>query len=258
MYRFGNNFRDSSEEEVVCTLSSLRHEAANIHDAHESPGNPKVDDGISNGKILAKNTCDDEISDASDESDTSSRVGSHVTGSIVKYAKLREDIAHFAAASHFAVNYETDSGKKYKGRTRVLCQCNAAGQAKKKEINKEDDVNLDSFSSVFSKKRRRVSLKTKCPWRIVAWTDTKPLSGDTLVTISLISNVHNCKPCVEQLEVRMEKGAVTKHLPESTLKTLYTLVRYGSDMRRIRMFIINEGLNLNTDAQSIVNLKLLL
>jgi hypothetical protein len=36
------------------------------------------------------------------------------------------------------------------------------------------------------------------------------------------------------------------------------MVRYGSDTRRLRMFIINEGLNLNTDAQSIVNLKLLL
>jgi hypothetical protein len=63
---------------------------------------------------------------------------------------------------------------------------------------------------------------------------------------------------MELLEVVMERSTMATNIPESILEKLYTLVRYGSDTRRIRMFILNEGLDLKTDAQSIVNLKLLM
>ncbi len=84
------------------------------------------------------------------------------------------------------------------------------------------------------------------------------MCGESLVTISLINNVHNCKPCEERLEVIKEKSTDPHNIPPRTLESLYTSVRYGCDTKRLRMFIIDEGLQLKTDAQSIVNLKMLL
>jgi hypothetical protein len=115
------------------------------------------------------------------------------------------EISRYASAGHFKVNYETDSRNRYNGRTRILCKCSLAGQStgqrKKKRAVNEDDENDESLTSLFPKTRGRPSLRTGCPWRIVAWSETKPLCGETLVSISLINNVHNCKPCEERLEV---------------------------------------------------------
>ena len=41
------------------------------------------------------------------------------------------------------------------------------------------------------------------------------------------------------------------------LASMHALVRYGVDTRRFRMFIIDNKLDLRTDAKSIANLKLL-
>jgi hypothetical protein len=118
------------------------------------------------------------------------------------YADLRAKVSGFADDGRFKVNYETDSAKKYKGRTRLLCKCSAAGHARsKRKRQQNDDADVDTLRSsrLVSKARlrRRVSLKTGCPWRIVAWSNTKPLSDDTLMTVSVIHNVHNCNSCAE-------------------------------------------------------------
>jgi ankyrin repeat protein len=201
---------------------------------------------------------DDERSNDSDESSKKSKVGEIQEGTIMKYADLKAEIARCASDGFFKVNYEKDSGKKYKGRTRILCKCSAAGKPRGKQKKDEEDDDFDTLPTMFSKSRRRVSLKTRCPWRLVAWCNTKTLCGDTMVKVTLISNEHECNPCEELLEVVKERCTEPKYIPPRILEGLYTLVRYGSDTRRIRMFIINEGLDLKTDAQSIVNLKLLM
>ncbi len=45
---------------------------------------------------------------------------------------------------------------------------------------------------------------------------------------------------VERLEEVRERTTESNHLPRRTLESLYTLVRYGADTKRIRMFLINE------------------
>jgi hypothetical protein len=201
---------------------------------------------------------EDLPSNESDESDNISKVGEIRQGTRMKYADLKAEIGRCASTGLFKVNYETDSGMKYKGRTRILCKCSAAGKPKSKRQNDNEDDDFNTLPTLFSKSRRRVSLKTGCPWRIVAWCDTKTIGGETKVKVSLINNEHNCNPCEDLLEVVKERCTQPKYIPPRQLDALYTLVRYGSDTRRIRMFIINEGLDLRTDAQSIVNLKLLL
>ena len=178
-------------------------------------------------------------------------------GCTILYVDLKEETTCVAEDGSFKVLYETDGAKKYNGRIRIVCKCSASGHPKKRKTN-EDDESIDTFSTLFTKQRRRVSLRIGCPWKIVAWANTKPLSDDTLLTISKVSNVHTCKPSVERLEEVQERTTESTHLPRRTLESLYTLVRYGADTKRIRLFIINEKLNLKTDAQSIVNLKLLM
>ncbi len=180
-----------------------------------------------------------------------------VEGCTILYADLKEETTCVAEDGNFKVIYETDGAKKYNGRTRIVCKCSASGHPKKRKTN-EDDESMDTFGTLFTKQRRRVSLRIGCPWIVVAWANTKPLSDDTLLTISKVNNVHTCKPSVELLEEVRERTTESKHLPRRTLESLHTLVRYGADTKRIRLFLINERLNLKTDAQSFVNLKLLM
>jgi hypothetical protein len=142
---------------------------------------------------------DDLPSNDSDESDNTSKVGEIRQGTTMNYANLKAEIARCASNGFFKVNYETDSGTKYKGRTRILCKCSAAGKPKSKRKKEEEDDDFDTLPTLFSKSRRRVSLKTGCPWRIEAWCDTKTICGDSKVTVSLVSNQHNCNPCEELL-----------------------------------------------------------
>ena len=68
---------------------------------------------------------------------------------------------------------------------------------------------------------------------------------------------HNCKPCIGKVAELAQRSTSAGKIPMDILASMHALVRYGVDTRRFRMFIIDNKLDLRTDAKSIANLKLL-
>jgi hypothetical protein len=183
-------------------------------------------------------------------------------GDFINLQAFKAKIEEYAEVGHFKINFETDAAKKYKGKTLLLCRCSSAGlsrtmRKKNRCKNITDNDEEDIFQTQFSLARHRKSLKTACLWRIIAWADTKPLCPDTVLSGTKMSAVHNCNPSEELRAEALHRTTTSNKIPLHVLQQMHSLVRYGVDTKR-RMFIINENLNLPTDAQSIVNLKLLI
>ena len=184
-------------------------------------------------------------------------------GDFINLQALKAKLEEYAEVGHFKINFETDAAAKYKGKTRILCRCSSAGLSRTMRNNNRcknisDNDEEDIFQKQFSLSRNRKSLKTACPWRIIAWADTKPLCPDTVLSVTKINAVHNCNPSEELRAEALLRTTASNKIPSHVLEQMHSLVRYGVDTKRLRMFIINENLNLPTNAQSIVNLKLLI
>ena len=184
-------------------------------------------------------------------------------GDFINLQALKAKLEEYAEVGHFKINFETDAATKYKGKTRILYRCSSAGLSRTMRNNNRcknisDNDEEDIFQKQFSLSRNRKSLKTACPWRIIAWADTKPLCPDTVLSVTKINAVHNCNPSEELRAEALLRTTASNKIPSHVLEQMHSLVRYGVDTKRLRMFIINENLNLPTDAQSIVNLKLLI
>jgi hypothetical protein len=182
-------------------------------------------------------------------------------GDVIHLQVLKDKVEKYAEVCNFKINFETDGAKKYNGKTRLLCRCSSAGVSRSMRKAKtattshsDNDEDVDIVQTQFSIGRNRKSLKTACPWRIVAWTATKPVCPDTVLSVTLLINaVHT-----EELLAEVQHRTTTPNkIPYHVLDQMDSLVCYGVDTRRLRMFIINENLNLATDCQSIVNLKML-
>ncbi len=138
----------------------------------------KVDEQIDGAGEDKRESNNDSVG-GSDDSEKRPFVGDICTGRTIKYGYLQAVISRFAKDGNFRVNYETDRSTKYKGRTRIVCKCSAGGHAKSKRKNDLASDDFDMLPNVFSKSRRRVSIKTGCPWRIVVWCNEKMLLDDT-------------------------------------------------------------------------------
>ena len=84
-----------------------------------------------------------------------------------------------------------------------------------------------------------------------------PALPDSPIEVTSMDLQHNCKPCIEKVVEIAQRSRSSGKIPMNILASVHALVRYAVDTRRIRMFIIDNKLDLRTDAKSIANLRLL-
>ena len=168
-------------------------------------------------------------------------------GDIATFTQLRETITTFAASNQFLTNVRQDTTPKYNGKTRIRFACKAAG---KQRSRKHDEVTE-------KRRRNRDSLRTNCPWHITGYADVTPPLPESPITVTSMKLQHNCKPSNEKVTELTQRSTSPGKIPMDILASMHALVRYGVDTRRFRMFIIDNKLDLRTDAKSIANLKLL-
>ena len=168
-------------------------------------------------------------------------------GDITTFMELREAVNTFVASNNFLVNVRSDSALKYKGRTRIRFLCKASGRQRKQ---KYDDATQQ-------RRRNRESLRTNCLWHITGYVPVTPAQPDSPIEVTSMQLQHNCKPCIGKVAELAQRSTSAGKIPMDILASMHALVRYGVDTRRFRMFIIDNKLDLRTDAKSIANLKLL-
>jgi hypothetical protein len=188
----------------------------------------------------------DEATDDADYVQSGEDIGISL-GDITTFSELRETITTFAASNNFLVNVHSDSAQKYKGRTRIRFLCKASGRQRKQ---KTDDATEQ-------RRRKRDSLRTNCLWHITGYVPVTPALPDSPIEVTSMKLQHNCKPCIEKVVEIAQRSTSSGKIPMDILASMHALVRYGVDTRRIRMFIIDNKLDLRTDAKSIANLRLL-
>ncbi len=84
-------------------------------------------------------------------------------GCTILYVDLKEETTCVAEDGSFKVLYETDGAKKYKARTRIVCECSASGHAKKRKTKNEDDESIDTFGTLFTRKLLRGPTQSPYP-----------------------------------------------------------------------------------------------
>jgi hypothetical protein len=159
-------------------------------------------------------------------------------GDITTFSQLSETTTTFAASNKVLTNVRKDSAPKYKGKTRIRFACKAAG---KQRSRKHDEATE-------KRRRNRDSLRTNCPWHITGYADVTPPLPESPITVTAMKLQHNCKPSSERL---------LKSFKEVLLQAKFQWIHLLACMCRFRMFIIDNKLDLRTDAKSIANLKLL-
>jgi hypothetical protein len=168
-------------------------------------------------------------------------------GDITTFMELREAVNTFAASNNFLVNVRSDSALKYKGRTRIRFLCKASGRQRKQKND----------AATQQRRRNRESLRTNCLWHITGYVPVTPAQPDSPIEVTSMQLQHNCKPCIGKVAELAQRSTSAGKIPMDILASMHALVRYGVDTRRFRMFIIDNKLDLRTDAKSIANLKLL-
>jgi hypothetical protein len=204
------------------------------------------DEGLDDaGNIQNEVTSDADQDEALDDDTTfdGKDIGIEV-GDIKTFSQLSETITTFAASNKFLTNVRKDSAPKYKGKTRIRFACKAAG---KQRSRKHDEVTE-------KRRRNRDSLRTNCPWHITGYADVTPPLPESPITVTSMNLQHNCKPSSEKVAEITQRSTSSGKIPMDILASMHALVRYGVDTRRFRMFIIDNKLDLRTDAKSIANL----
>jgi hypothetical protein len=229
--RFGDPVvQHSSDEDTADNFHEGTRDADQdeaLHDAYNVETGEGI--GIEFGDITRFEATDD-----ADYVQSGEDIGISV-GDITTFSELRETITTFAASNNFLVNVHSHSALKYKGKTRI----------------RFDDATEQ-------RRRKRDSLRTNCLlWHITGYVSVTPALPDSPIEVTSMKLQHNCKPCIEKVVEIAQRSTSSGKIPMDILVSMHALVRYGVDTRRIRMFIIDNKLDLRTDAKSIANLRLL-
>jgi hypothetical protein len=80
------------------------------------------------------------------------------------------------------------------------------------------------------------------------------IRGTDCVELTSVHTAHNCNSTLERSSEMSERSTCPAKVPMKVLNSMQTLIRYGVYTKRLRMFIIDNNLNLKTDTKSIGNL----